>query len=364
MAPHYPRSMTEFRCDVSRVKTGRLTPSGGLAIPGALTRTGVFEYKRQDGGVTRELRLPEEVFNKDSLATLAGAPLTIGHPGRVTPETWKAVSMGHVGEDVQPDGRFVKATIYVQDAVTIAQVQAGQLKELSCGYDCEVEKSPGVYEGEHYDAVQRGIRYNHLAIGGPVGFARGGPDVALRLDAAVCQIEEQNYTENMDVNVALKELQTKYDALVAEKGSKELDSLQARFDALTAEATKLKSDAQTFDARVAKAVEEKLVFAKARADLESSATKAVPALVCDGKTDRDVMLAVIAASDAEFKADNRSDDYIKARYDVACTKLEADAEARKGLRVATAEPKADAKENVDSARKAMIERNANAWRIK
>jgi hypothetical protein len=35
------------------------------------------------------------------------------------------------------------------------------------------------------------------------------------------------------------------------------------------------------------------------------------------KTDRDVMLAVISAKDPSFKADGKSDDYVRARFDIA-----------------------------------------------
>ena len=37
-----------------------------------LTRVGIFEYRRPDGSIRRELRLPEEVFAPESLASYKG----------------------------------------------------------------------------------------------------------------------------------------------------------------------------------------------------------------------------------------------------------------------------------------------------
>ena len=70
-------------------------------VPATVTRVGVLEYEDADGTRWGELRTEEEVFAAASLATLRGAPLTDLHPSRlVTPETWKRVAIGHVGDDV------------------------------------------------------------------------------------------------------------------------------------------------------------------------------------------------------------------------------------------------------------------------
>jgi hypothetical protein len=49
-------------------------------------------------------------------------------------------------------------------------------KELSIGYRCLYDLTPGVYNGQQYDAVQREIRGNHLAL---VEEGRAGPEVAV-----------------------------------------------------------------------------------------------------------------------------------------------------------------------------------------
>ena len=43
-------------------------------------------------------------------------------------------------------------------------VKDGRSRELSCGYYCDLDETPGEYEGQRYDARQRNIRGNHLAL--------------------------------------------------------------------------------------------------------------------------------------------------------------------------------------------------------
>lgn len=169
-----------FHFDGSRVER---TPQGGMKIPATLTRTGVFEYRQADGSVRREYRPPSEVFKADSLRTLEDAPVTDLHQGMVRSETYQALSKGHV-RDVNQDGRFVTATVLVQDAGLVAAVERGDRREISCGYECTLDPTPGRTDaGESYDAVQTNIRYNHAALL-PIGAGRAGREVGLRLDGA------------------------------------------------------------------------------------------------------------------------------------------------------------------------------------
>lgn len=159
------------------------TPSGGLRIPALVTRTGVLEYHDADGNTWGELRTPEEVFDDASLASLRSAPVTELHPGTlVTPRTWKSFAIGHAGDDVRRDGEFVAVSVLVQDAAALERVRSKELREVSLGYTCDLDETPGTYEGKSYARIQRGIRYNHVALG-PEGWGRAGGDVRLRLDS-------------------------------------------------------------------------------------------------------------------------------------------------------------------------------------
>lgn len=171
------------RCDAVVLKEPIESAAGFLRIPARLTRVGVFSYVNSDGSVTKEFRPPDEVFSKDSLDSLRMVPVTRGHPidGKgVYPARARAVARGSVGDKIDHDEQFVEATLGVFDADLIAAIKRGDEREVSCGYLRVFDPTPGVYQGETYDGVQRQIRYNHVAI---VTKGRAGPDVALRMDA-------------------------------------------------------------------------------------------------------------------------------------------------------------------------------------
>lgn len=181
------------RFDFATVKNRpQRTPQGFLRIDANVTRTGVLIYRQPDGSEFRELRLPEEVFNADSLASLADAPVTDLHPkqGLVTPSNSTELSRGHVAGQAVREDSFVAAKIVVVDEALIKAVERGDRREVSCGYTCRLDATPGVYEGQPYDAIQRNIVYNHVALG-PKGWGRAGGEVALKMDSGLVSYESK-----------------------------------------------------------------------------------------------------------------------------------------------------------------------------
>jgi hypothetical protein len=183
------------------------TQVGGLRVPARVTRTGVLKYKRPDGTIRRELRHPDEVFNSDSLASLRSATVTdwAHHKGLLSVANWKDATLGHAEEGRQ-DGNFVVADLIVNDPTAIVEIENGRMHDISCGYKCRLDATPGVWNGEPYDVIQRRIRYNHVAVL-PKGVGRAGTDVSLmRLDSqdAMC-VENQDQEDNM----AEPQIQTK-----------------------------------------------------------------------------------------------------------------------------------------------------------
>lgn len=185
----------ELRFDVSSLSDRRETPSGGIVVKARIARTGIQIYRNDDGSVRRELRLPEEVFHPDAMASFEDATLTVDHPGKlVNPETWEGTAVGHV-RNVRPDGdRFLAADLHVNAGRAIGLIKADKLKELSCGYTCRAERTAGTYDGQPHDVIQRDIRGNHLAMG-PAGWARGGPELRMRMDAGswIGDLDEPSY---------------------------------------------------------------------------------------------------------------------------------------------------------------------------
>lgn len=142
-----------------------------------VTSTGIFEYGLPDGGVRRELRLPEHVFSKESLASYAGKPLIITHnAGSVDKDNVMDEIVGTILSEGYRDGDNVRCKIIIHD---IDQVKQTKYRELSLGYNLDLVEEPGVWNGEPYDAIQTNIRINHLAI---VDNARAGDQAHLNLD--------------------------------------------------------------------------------------------------------------------------------------------------------------------------------------
>ncbi len=318
--------------------TGRLdgvrrTPQGGILASANLTRTGVFTYHNADGSKTRELRHPDDVFKSDALETLKLAPLTIGHPGMVTPENYKTNAVGIVASDVHADGKFVKATILIQDAEACARVELGAtdpndpnaLLELSCGYEVDVQPADGEFEGETFDSKQVGHKYNHVALL-PLNAGRAGGDVRITLDEAG-NVRADSYCPDMTIKTdALpSETQARLDALTGERDALKiaLDATKAELDAAKGEVSRITADsAKLIDpARVAELVASRVSLeSSARAVLgsEFKASKTDDKGKTEPMSDREIMLATIAKVDPKFDAKDRSDDYVRARFDGAC----------------------------------------------
>lgn len=170
-----------YREDIGTLSPPTRRDNGTMVADAHATRAGVFHYADGQGGVRREYRPIEEVGKADSLSTLKLQPLTDDHPGeKVDSSNARDVAVGCVGQDVRMDGDHVKTSIAIWDAKTLDKMRAGKT-QLSCGYEVDLDETPGVAPGgEHYDARQTNIRYNHLAVvdAGRAGTARARVDRA------------------------------------------------------------------------------------------------------------------------------------------------------------------------------------------
>jgi hypothetical protein len=180
------RRYLTFSLDASGVTP---TPQGGRRYPAKPTKAGVAAYNR-GGVVVREYRPADEL--KRAIATLKGSPVVVLHPrendGEVDTSNAQRLTIGHF-EDPTWDEREGAACGYVviNDAETLALIdqwipQTGGV-DISCGYDSVRIPEPGVSpDGEEYDVIQTGYKFNHVAIG-PRGWGRLGTDVGLTLDS-------------------------------------------------------------------------------------------------------------------------------------------------------------------------------------
>lgn len=356
--------------------------NGMLKAPARLTRVGVFEYRTPSGQVIRELRLPEEVFNADSMSSFELVPLTDDHPteneGEVTADNAKRLSVGSVGAARQ-DGRFLAATLMVTDANVVAKMANGK-QELSCGYFCDREaapagatwKDPETNQEIPYDFIQRNIRGNHVAV---VDRGRAGPEVRVQLDSAdAVQVQlgegeslspnqpnevpamEKIVIDGLDLEVSptvkqalAKQAKATEEALAAAKV--ESDKHAARADAAEAKAASLeKTLAEATDpAKLNAAVTARVALeTAARAHLGNEAK-------LDGLDAQGVKRAVVAKLSPETKLDGKSADYVDALFD----HLTADAVKKNPVteKIAAEQktnPPAEVKNDGESAREKMM----------
>ena len=380
--------------DGLRLDGPRLDENGFLKTTAIATRVGVFVYRRPDGSEFRELRMPEEVFNVDSMSTLEMIPVTNNHPTEslVTPKNAKLLQVGMTGK-VTHDATYLKTDVVVTDEKAIQEVQNGK-EQLSCGYTCELEHTSGVFNGERYDAVQRNIRYNHLAI---VARGRAGPQVRLHLDAEDAVEVETSEVQNNDKETVMQnkkfmlgkdesvmvpeEAFDKLDAYfnkmkndmckmtedfeLFKKGEKKADSeaLQAKVDHLEAQNKELQTKfdaAQDVSAKVSEGV-------KARIALEKVATKLLPA---DTKTDemdaKTLKIECIKAVREGFSAEGRTDAYIDAAFELLAESQPAKKEEKKtpAHEVASNKDGVDGDKKIetsDEVRKRRMNEDSNAW---
>ena len=156
------------------------TPEGYLICTDAiLSRTGKQEYRRCElfgdacedpDKIVNVDRTDDEVFSDKAMASFENKPICIEHPDEdVNIENYNELSVGfmrdiHKGED---NGHPVMmGTLVITDKDAIEAVESGEYKELSCGYDCDIDDDD--------NPQQRNIRGNHVALckQGRAGIAR------------------------------------------------------------------------------------------------------------------------------------------------------------------------------------------------
>lgn len=178
----------EQRFDSIPLSDTYFTPEGYLIDHPILTRVGIFEYHNPDGTIRRELRLPEEVFAAESLASYKGKPVILTHEaGMIDSDNVQQEQIGTILSEGMQDGDNVRAQIIIHDA---HKLDYG-LRELSLGYSLDLEELPGEWQGQPYDAIQRNIRVNHLAL---VEKARAGDSARLNIDGEDTQEEKGGNT--------------------------------------------------------------------------------------------------------------------------------------------------------------------------
>lgn len=151
-----------------------------------ISKIGIFPYLGSSIGaedpdkVYMVLRPEEELSSKETIESLKLNPWIDDHEmlgselEGYTPAEDKGVH-GVTGQEVYYKDGYLYANLKLFSESQADLIEDGK-KELSWGYRCKYDFTPGTLDGESYDVVQRTIRGNHLA---SVEEGRMGPDVAV-----------------------------------------------------------------------------------------------------------------------------------------------------------------------------------------
>jgi len=279
-----------------------------------LSKVGVFPYSGAQLGLEGEaadkifaVYRPEvELSSQECIDSFKLLPWIDDHEllGSVkdglTPAEKKGIH-GVIGEDVFFDDGFLKGNIKVFSEKLADLIESGK-KELSCGYRCIYDFTSGIFNGQRYDAIQRSIRGNHLAL---VDEGRMGKAVAV-LDHFTFSIDTKEATmpeETAKPELTLEGLAAKVDAIAAfleklkpleekEHGSLDADA-PADVDKPAAADADAEAEKPACDADVEAAAEKPAVAADAQIKmLQAQVAKLQTGL--DGKT----IMKMIAGRDA------------------------------------------------------------------
>lgn len=196
-----------------------------------ISREGVFPYSGSQigapdpGRVYRVLRPASELARPETLDSFRLVPIIDDHTmlgERATPAEAVGVD-GVIGENIHVQDGVMKANLKIFSRTLAEKIKSGKT-QLSCGYRCVYDFTPGVWNGQAYDAVQRQITGNHLAL---VDEGRMGPSVAV-LDQMTFTVDAKEQKPVMD-----EAIEAALDAIQASMGTA-FDTLKARLDKLEA----------------------------------------------------------------------------------------------------------------------------------
>lgn len=212
------------------------TAEGYLVADAFTARTGIQTYLgsevgRPDLSIVRVYRPEEEVFSKDSLQSFSHIPVTDEHPREaVTSDNWAKLAKGEASTDVLRDGERLRIPIVLKDKAAIQVVEDGK-RELSVGYTCDLMFESGLTtDGQSFDAVQRNIRANHIAI---VSRGRAGSEFRIGDSWGAIPVNQENIMTTRTILVdGISIVTTDQGAQAIEKLQTIVSKLMADFDVL------------------------------------------------------------------------------------------------------------------------------------
>ncbi|NTS31278.1 DUF2213 domain-containing protein [Phyllobacterium sp. BT25] len=374
--------------DAVTVAGTRRRDDGYLVADARIARTGIQTYLGSEVGkpampLVRVYRPGSEVFSDETLKSAAHRPVTNDHPSElVTSKTWKDVAVGQTGDEIAGEGIFIRVPLMVSDETAINDIEGGK-QELSAGYTCDLDFTAGTTpSGEAYDAIQKNIRINHVAI---VQRGRAGKQVRIGDGAHAWGITPITSDEETKGNRSMTTRTITVDGLSVELADKDAQIVQRTIDNLNKQITDAHSAQAKADSDHAKLVADKdaqlakkdaeiddlkgkVLDAAAldkrvqdRADLITTAKAIAKDVKTDGLTDAAIRKAVVAAKLGDEAVKDKAEAYVDARFDI----LAEDAAKNPGdpfRTVVQGGLKTDGTNDASTAHAAMEARLRDAWK--
>lgn len=334
----------ELRCDRAFFPKVKTTEEGYLQGTAIVARfNNVQTYWNADGTKRLEFRPESEVLSEESLNSIKNKPITIDHPEKlVNVDNVSNYIVGYTGESIHIDGNNVAVSLTITHPEAIKTIKRGK-RQLSLGYNLELVKKSGNFDGQEYTHIQTNIIGNHLSI---VDMARAGSIARINTDSAENHDSEFNFileeeimthsdsevestigskvesspsTENVIETLTEDLKNNSVETLTEKVEDKELnkDSLNAAIANLEGIVKKLKFANFDSDVNINELVAQ-------RSKLIDQAKKVVNTDSLHEKSNREIMEHVIKIKDKTIALDGKSDDYVAARFEALIENVKSD----------------------------------------
>jgi hypothetical protein len=273
-----------IRFDAGTIRKSEFTPEGYFRAEAVFARDGILEYRTPDGQVRKELRTPEA--NKKALLGYGLKPISLEHPPvLINSLNAKDYSVGMSDSTVvyDPNG-FIRGVITVLDSEAVKSISEGKTLQISAGYKCNIDSTPGMWRGQPYDAIQTDVEINHIAL---TERGRAGPDVKIYFDSAdldddiafqeVVKQDKKRMARVTIDSVTYDDIPETFASVTGQK-IQEAEKAKARIDSLESERKTLDSQITELKKELLEAEEER-DRALGRADgFEEIVNSAIPVL--------------------------------------------------------------------------------------
>ena len=372
------------------IATKKRTREGFLVAEVRAARSGIYTYAGAEVGrpemdMVRVYRPESTVFDKKTLASFTSLTITNDHPPEmVNSKNWAKYAAGNTGDEILRDGEYIRIPIIVKDQKAIDEVESGKVG-LSYGYTCDLEFSPGEVNGEKYDAVQKSLTGNHLAI---VHAGRAGPQCKIgdgedQMPDNIRKILVDGFgfatvtDESERAILALADKIKKLEQSVQDSNTaslklandtgKEISSLKETISAKDAELgkkdaeIKLLKDKQDDTTHFEQAVADRM-------DVVSRAKKlGIDDAACKGKKNSEIVRLAVEKKMGDKAVKDKSDDYVRASFDMLSDSGGVNTDDPVAAHMRDSKPHYstftnDAADGREAAHKKMLDDLSNAWK--